>query len=238
VRTSRIHAWELTAAEAARLQAELAPLVIRRTTIPLQFVRRVAGVDIHYAAGRAVAAVVVLGLPGLEPIAQATASVPLSYPYVPGLLSFREGPAALAAIARLAVQPDVLMFDGHGLAHPRRFGIASHIGVLLDIPAIGCAKTRLIGRYPEPGLKRGRFSYLRDRGRIIGAALRTRDRVAPVFVSAGHRVSLKDSLHVVLGCCAGFRLPETTRCADRLARAAAGSTSDDAARQGDPFPGT
>jgi deoxyribonuclease V len=226
VRTRRIHAWDLTVTQAARLQVKLAPEVIRRTTFQLRSVRRVAGVDIHYAAGRAVAAVVVLGFPGLEPLAQATASVPLSYPYVPGLLSFREGPAALAAIARLAVRPDVLVFDGQGLAHPRRFGVASHLGVLLDLPAIGCAKTCLIGRYSEPGLKRGSFSYLRDRGRIIGAALRTRDRVAPVFVSVGHRVSLKDSLLIVLGCCTGFRLPETTRCADRLARAAARSIVD------------
>jgi deoxyribonuclease V len=106
-------------------------------------------------------------------------------------------------------------------------GIASHLRVLLDLPAIGCAKTCLIGRYAEPGLQRGSFSYLRDRGRIIGAALRTRDRVAPVFVSVGHRFRLKDSLRIVLDCCAGFRLPETTRCADRLARAAAGIIVDD-----------
>lgn len=223
VRTRRIHAWNLTLAQAARLQTKLAPEVIRRTTFKLRDVRRVAGVDVHYAAGCAVAAVLVLGFPGLEPLAHATAAVPLSYPYVPGLLSFREGPAALAAISRLTEPPDVLVFDGQGIAHPRRFGIASHLGVLLDLPAIGCAKTCLIGRYSEPGSPRGSFSYLRDRGRIIGAALRTRDRVAPVFVSLGHRVRLKDSLRIVLDCCAGFRLPETTRGADRLARAAAGS---------------
>jgi deoxyribonuclease V len=227
VRTRRIHAWDLNIAQAARLQAQLAPEVIRRTTFRLQGVRRVAGVDVHYAAGCAVAAAVVLSFPGLEPLVQTTAAVPLDYPYVPGLLSFREGPAALAAIARLPVRPDVLVFDGQGVAHPRRFGIASHLGLLLELPAIGCAKTCLIGRYAEPGLQRGSFSYLRDRGRIIGAALRTRDRVAPVFVSVGHRFSLKDSLRIVLDCCAGFRLPETTRCADRLARAAAGIIVDD-----------
>jgi deoxyribonuclease V len=220
VRTRRIHAWDLSFAEAVRLQSELAAEVIRRTTFPLRALRRVAGVDVHYAADRAVAAVVVLGFPGLETREEATACVSLSYPYVPSLLSFREGPAAVAAIARLKARPDVMLFDGQGIAHPRRFGIAAHIGVLLDLPAIGCAKTSLIGSYTAPGSNRGSFSYLRDRGRIIGAALRTRDAVAPVFVSAGHRVSLKDSLQIVLACCAGFRLPETTRRADRLARAA------------------
>jgi deoxyribonuclease V len=221
VRTRRIHAWDLTVADAFRLQSVLAQDVIRRTTFPLRSLRRVAGVDIHYTADRAVAAAVVLGFPGLELEEEATASVPLSYPYVPGLLGFREGPAALAAVARLKVRPDVLMFDGQGIAHPRRCGIAAHIGVLLDLPAIGCAKTCLIGTFSDPGVQRGSFSYLRDRGTIIGAALRTRDRVAPVFVSVGHRVSLKHSLWMVLACCGGFRLPETTRRSDRLARAAA-----------------
>lgn len=220
MRTRRIHAWDLAVTDAVRLQSELAAEVIRRTTFPLRSLRRVAGVDIHYAEDRAVAAAVVLGFPGLEPREVATASVPLSYPYVPGLLSFREGPAVLAAVARLKKRPDVLILDGQGIAHPRRCGIAAHIGVLLDLPAIGCAKTSLIGTYSEPGSQRGSFSYLRDRGRVIGAALRTRDGVAPVFVSTGHRVSLKDSRWIVLACCAGFRLPETTRRADRLARAA------------------
>jgi deoxyribonuclease V len=221
VRTRHIHAWDLTVADAVRLQSELAAEVIRRTTFPLRALHCVAGVDIHYTADRAVAAAVVLGFPGLEPQEDAIASVPLSYPYVPGLLSFREGPAVLAAVARLKKRPDVLILDGQGIAHPRRCGIAAHIGVLLDRPAIGCAKTSLIGMYSEPGSQRGSFRYLRDRGRVIGAVLRTRDGVAPVFVSVGHRVSLKDSLWIVLACCAGFRLPETTRRADRLARAAA-----------------
>jgi deoxyribonuclease V len=221
VRTRRNHAWNLPVADAVRLQSKLAANVIRRTTFPLGSLRLVAGVDVHYTADHAVAAVAVLGFPGLETQEEATACVPLSYPYVPSLLSFREGPAALAAISRLAVRPDVLVFDGQGIAHPRRFGIACHIGVLLDRPTIGCAKTSLIGTYSDPGPAQGSFSYLRERGRVIGAALRTREGVAPVFVSAGHRVSLKNSLRIVLGCCAGFRLPETTRRADRLARAAA-----------------
>jgi deoxyribonuclease V len=216
-----MHAWDLTVADAIRLQSKLAVEVVRRTTFPLRSLCRVAGVDIHYTAERAVAAAVVLGFPRLEPLTEATVSVPLAYPYVPGLLSFREGPAALAAVSRLAVRPDVILLDGQGVAHPRRFGIASHIGVLLNMPAIGCAKTPLLGTYADPGLKQGSFSYLRDRGRIIGVALRTRAGTAPVFVSVGHRVSLRDSLRIVLACCDGFRLPETTRRADRLARAAA-----------------
>jgi deoxyribonuclease V len=164
---------------------------------------------------------VVLKFPELDLVAEAAAEMPLSYPYVPGLLSFREGPAAIEAVARLAVRPDVLLVDGQGVAHPRRFGIASHIGLFLDLASIGCAKTRLIGRYVEPGPKKGDFSYLRDRGHIIGAVVRTRDQVAPVFVSSGHRIRLSDAIRIVLACCRGVRLPETIRRADRLARLAA-----------------
>ena len=190
-------------------------------TFSLRSIRSVAGVDVHYTTDRAIAAAVVLGFPDLELQEEATVSVPLVYPYIPGLLSFREGPAVLEAVSRLKVRPDVLILDGQGIAHPRRCGIAAHIGVLLDMPAIGCAKTSLIGTFSGLGSQRGSFSYLRDCGRIVGAALRTREGVAPVFVSVGHRVSLRHSLRIVLDCCNGFRLPETLRRADRLARAAA-----------------
>jgi deoxyribonuclease V len=143
----------------------------------------------------------------------------VTFPYVPGLLSFREGPAVLDALDKLKSPPDLLIFDGHGLAHPRRFGLACHLGLLVDIPAIGCAKSRLCGQYEEPGPHRGDTMPLIDKGEVVGAAVRTRAGVKPVFVSIGHRVDLPTSIHYVLACCRGYRLPETTRWAHRLAGA-------------------
>jgi deoxyribonuclease V len=137
---------------------------------------------------------------------------------MPGLLTFREGPAILTAIGKLTAAPDLLIFDGQGIAHPRRCGLASHMGLLLDIPSIGCAKTRLSGRYEEPRSAKGSYSYLKDGEETIGAVVRTRSKVKPLFVSIGHRINLQDSINIVLRCCAKYRLPETTRRADKLAR--------------------
>ena len=175
-----------------------------------------AGIDTGYRNGMSQAAVVSLKYPSLEPLEQAISQRPVNFPYIPGLLSFREAPVILEAIEKLKKIPDLLIIDGHGIAHPRRFGIACHIGLLLDVPSIGCAKTLLVGEYDEPGLERGGFNYLKDRGEIIGAVLRTRSNVNPIFVSIGHKVDLKDSIKFVLNCCRGYRLPETTRRADRL----------------------
>jgi deoxyribonuclease V len=177
----------------------------------------VAGIDVGIKDGLARAAVVVLTLPQLELIEQACAERPATFPYVPGLLSFREAPAILDALATLTHIPDVLIFDGQGYAHPRRMGIATHIGVLLDHPAIGCAKSRLCGTYQEPGLDRGSRTWLRDGEETIGAVVRTRTRVKPVFVSVGHRVSLPTAIDTVLRCGGGYRLPEPTRRAHRVA---------------------
>jgi deoxyribonuclease V len=138
-------------------------------------------------------------------------------PYVPGYLSFREGPAILAACEQLETEPDLFVFDGQGVAHPRRFGIASHVGVILDKPSIGCAKSRLCGTHHEPGPEAGSYVHLYDGDEILGAVLRTRDRVSPVYVSVGHRVSLEAAIEYVLACCRGYRLPETTRYAHRVA---------------------
>jgi deoxyribonuclease V len=162
------------------------------------------------------AAVVSLKYPSLEPLEQAISLRPVNFPYIPGLLSFREAPLILEAFEKLKQSPDLLIIDGHGIAHPRRFGIACHIGLLLDVPSIGCAKTLLLGEYDEPCPEQGGFSYLKDQEEIIGAVLRTRSNVKPVFVSIGHKVNLKDSIKFVLNCCCGYRLPETTRRADRL----------------------
>ncbi len=206
--------WDLTPADAVALQKRLSRDIVRKSKIKV--VETVAGVDVGYSKGLARAVVVKLKYPSLEPLAYTAAECRVNFPYIPGLLSFREGPAVLKALRQMDPAPDLLIFDGHGFAHPRRFGLACHVGLLVDIPSIGCAKTRLLGEYQEPGPEHGSFSYLTDQGQIIGAALRTRSKVKPVFVSIGHRVNLKDSIKFVLNCCRGFRLPETTRQADRL----------------------
>ncbi|MEJ2658902.1 MAG: deoxyribonuclease V, partial [Desulfobacterales bacterium] len=172
----------------------------------------------------ACAAVVVLTFPGLEVVARATATQDIAFPYIPGLLTFREGPAILDALGRLDHEPGLLIFDGHGIAHPRRLGIASHIGLVCDLPSIGCAKSRLCGQYQEPGMERGSHIPLIDHGEAIGAIVRTRTGVKPVYVSIGHRMDLKTCIDVVLACCKEFRLPETTRKAHRLAEECKKST--------------
>lgn len=209
------HSWDLTPKEAAAWQKELAARVIREAN--LGPVRTVAGIDASYRDGAARAAVAVLSFPDLELIEYAVTTRPTPFPYVPGLLSFREGPAVLDALERLRSSPDLLIFDGQGLAHPRRFGLACHLGLLLDRPAIGCAKSRLLGDYEEPGPHQGDYTLLVDKGETIGAAVRTRAGAKPVFVSIGHQVDLSTSIDYVLKCCRGFRLPETTRWAHRLA---------------------
>ena len=159
----------------------------------------------------------VLDFPGLEAVEQSVVRLPTSFPYVPGLLSFREIPAVLAALERLIDLPDLILVDGQGYAHPRRFGIASHLGVLTDLPTIGVGKTRLLGYYDEPPEERGSWTPLRDKGEVIGAVLRTRERVKPLFISAGHRISLETAVAYVMRCTRRYRLPETTRRAHRLA---------------------
>jgi deoxyribonuclease V len=161
---------------------------------------------------------VVIRLSDLSTVDYATAVRKIRFRYMPGLLTFREGPAILAALDHLTAAPALLIFDGQGIAHPRRCGLASHIGLLLDIPSIGCAKTRLSGRYEEPSIEKGSYSYLKDGDETIGAVVRTRSKVKPLFVSIGHRINLQDSINMVLRCCSKYRLPETTRRADRLAR--------------------
>jgi deoxyribonuclease V len=182
-------------------------------------VRHVAGIDVGFERGGRVtrAAVVVLSFPELVPVEQAVVRQPTRFPYVPGYLSFREIPAVLVALARLAVRPDLLLCDGQGYAHPRRFGLACHLGVLTDTPSIGVAKSRLIGEHDALAPEKGSWVPLRDQGEVIGAVLRTRTAVKPLFVSVGHRVSLKTAIRYVLACTTRYRLPETTRRAHHLA---------------------
>jgi deoxyribonuclease V len=211
------HPWDLSIEEALSLQKDLAKEVLAETTFDPARVATVAGVDVGFKGDLARAAVVVLDAASLEPIDWAVATTEISFPYVPGLLTFREGPCVLAALEKLTAWPDLLVFDGHGLAHPRRIGLASHLGIVLDRPSIGCAKSRLTGTYKEPGEQVGAWSPLRDKEEVIGAVLRTRSHVRPVFVSIGHRVDLSTSVAVVLRCTKGYRLPETTRYAHKAA---------------------
>jgi len=184
----------------------------------LGIVREVAGLDAHYTGHRVCAAAVVMSLPSLVTVESALIHRLLTFPYLPGLLSLREAPAITEALGQLSKRPDLLLVDGQGLAHPRRFGLACHLGVLADLPTIGVAKSRLVGTYEEPGIERGAWSPLTDGSEIIGAVLRTRRAVRPVFVSVGHRVSLPTAIDLVLRCTGQFRLPEPIRAADRLSR--------------------
>ena len=182
--------------------------------------KRIAGVDIHLAAdaGLTWAAVVILDGCTLELAESAMAALPTSFPYVPGYLSFREIPAALRALSLIQPPPDLLMVDGHGIAHPRRLGIAAHLGVLTGLPTIGIAKSRLCGRHDDPGTKRGSRTPLSSRGEVLGTVLRSRDGVAPLYVSVGHRISLERAVELVLATLGRYRLPEPTRLADKLSR--------------------
>ena len=212
-----LHRWDVTPTEAVAIQRSLRERAVARDDLGV--VRTVAGVDVGFEqAGRvARAAVAVLRLPGLEPVAEALARAPTRFPYVPGLLSFREVPVVLEALAGLREPPDVILVDGQGYAHPRRFGIACHLGVWTGLPAIGVAKTRLIGEHGTVPEGRGEWCPLLDGGEIIGAVLRTRAGVTPIYVSTGHRVGLATAIDLVMRCVTRYRLPETTRRAHRLA---------------------
>lgn len=214
-----LHPWNVTPAEARHIQTELRPHVELRDR--LRKVRLIAGADVALDAERklAIAGVIVFRFPGLEIVERASAVRPLTFPYVPGLLTFREAPALLAAFAKLRSSPDLLFFDGHGYAHPRRFGIACHLGLLLDRPSIGCAKSLLIGEHKPPAQAAGSRAPLRHDGEIVGAALRTRRGVQPVFISIGHRISLDRAVEFALAASDGFRIPRPTRLADHFVEA-------------------
>jgi deoxyribonuclease V len=225
VRARRLHPWDVTPAEARAIQSKLRDRIERQDRLPR--LRLVAGADVSLqlaepggwrsGRGRAIAGVVVYRFPQMVEIERTSASLPLHFPYVPGLLSFREIPALLAAFAKLRHAPDLIFCDGHGYAHPRRFGIACHLGLLLDRPTIGVAKSVLVGTYRQPGARAGKSSPLVDEksGEVIGAALRTRKGTKPVFVSLGHRISLQRAVVLTLAVCDGYRLPRPTRDADR-----------------------
>lgn len=217
MRLRELHPWDVTPKEAVAIQRELASLVVRRGR-PAH-IGRIAGVDcaIDRRAARGRGAVVVLAYPELAVVEAAVAEAPLTFPYVPGLLSFREVPILRRAFERISGRIDLLLVDGQGYAHPRRFGLACHLGLLLDVPTIGVAKSRLIGEHAPPAEARGSRADLVDAGEVIGSVLRTRSGVKPVFVSVGHRISLAQAEAWVLRCARRFRLPEPTRLADQAA---------------------
>ena len=218
-RYQTIHPWNLTPGEAVELQKSLRSRV--RLEPPPAAIRTVAGADISFNKFEETiyAGIVVLRLPDLELVEQAGVVTSTKFPYVPGLLSFREAPAVLEAWEKLRTEPDAVMFDGQGIAHPRRMGIAAHVGLWLDRPTLGCAKSVLCGRYEEPASERGARSPLIDRGEVVGAALRTKDHTQPIFVSAGHRMDLETAVAVTLRCDGGYRQPEPTRQAHLLVNA-------------------
>lgn len=208
-----IHRWDVTCREAVAIQEELRErLILADAGVP-EPIRTIAGADISYDRGSDLffAAVVLMNYPDLSPLEEASFAARVSFPYVPGLLSFREGPPLLEAFGRLERTPDVVLFDGQGIAHPRGIGLASHLGLLLDLPAIGCAKSLLVGEHGRVGERRGDWAELVYRERGVGAALRTREKVKPVFVSQGHRIGLPRAVELVLSCCRGCRLPEPIR---------------------------
>ena len=213
----KIEAWPTRVVEARAIQESLRGKIIARDR--LDKIGRVAGIDVGFEKRGTItrAAVVVLSFPDLVPVEQAVAHRPTCFPYVPGFLSFREVPAVLAAVEKLRAKPDLILCDGQGLAHPRHFGLACHLGLLLDIPSIGVAKSRLIGRHGEVPERKGGWTALEEQGEVLGAVLRTRAGAKPVYVSIGHRISLTTAIEYVLRCSTRYRLPETTRHAHRLA---------------------
>ena len=211
------HPFDLTPAEAIRLQERLREQV-RRSGDPGE-VSLVAGADASYERGSNVihAVVVVLRYPDLSVVERASAAAATAFPYIPGLLTFREGPALIEAFQRLASEPDVIFFDGQGIAHPRGLGIASHMGVLFDRPTVGVAKSLLVGTAAEPAAEKGSTAPILRDGETIGMAVRTKDRVKPVYVSVGHRIDLSAAVDLVLSAARGYRLPEPTRQAHLFA---------------------
>jgi deoxyribonuclease V len=204
-----------TPRQAAELQRQWAAKVVTRSAHGP--IATIAGVDVGVRDDVASAAVCVFSFPELELLETSALSQPVKFPYVPGLLGFREVPCIVAAFEKLERRPDLLLIDGHGLAHPRRFGVATHLCVELDMPGIGCAKSLLCGEYREPALKRGSNTRLVHQGEVIGRVVRTRDRVNPVFVSTGTRVDLASAVRIVLRCTRGYRLPEPIRAAHNAA---------------------
>lgn len=217
MKVNKLHSFDLPPSEARSLQVDLAPKVSLGPPLDLGSVTHVAGSDVSTQGNRGYATVVVLEFPGLAIVEVQGFEAELEFPYVPGLLSFREMPALIGALELVETPMDAIIVDGQGYAHPRRMGIASHLGLFVDVPTVGCAKSVLVGKYEEPGVEKGSVTDLVHRGEVVGKALRTRDRVSPVYVSPGNRMDFESAVDLVLACCTKYRLPETTRHAHNAA---------------------
>lgn len=226
------HRWDLSREEAIALQNRLRDHVLE-TSLPLETVRWVAGADLSFTSDgkEAVAGIVVLRIEDLTLVEQVTAEALVTFPYIPGLLSFRETPALLAAWERLSLKPHVLICDAQGRIHPRRFGLACHVGLWLNLPTIGCAKSLLTGRHEPVPEEAGAWVPVTDRGEVLGAALRTRTGTSPVYVSVGHRVNLTSAVALIMRCVSASRLPEPTRLAHELVTQTARSRKPDTQQQ-------
>jgi len=209
----KLHSWDVTPGEAIAVQEMLRTRISLRNTFSKTDV--IAGADVSFDDDWGYGGVITYTFPGLEEIERRSVRMKLHFPYIPGLLAFREAPVLLAALEMLSAEPDLLLFDGQGIAHSRRMGIATHMGILLNKPTIGCAKSRLVGTFAEPGQDKGCYKPLVHAGETVGAVLRTRKGVKPVFVSPGTDVSLKTSIKIVLQCLDGYRIPKPTREADQ-----------------------
>jgi len=208
----RLHSWNVTPGEAIAIQEALRTRIRLRDTFAITDV--IAGADMSIDGDWGYGGVITYTFPRLEEIERRSVRMKLTFPYVPGLLAFREAPVLLAALALLSTEPDLLLFDGQGIAHGRRMGIATHMGILLNKPTIGCAKSRLVGTFEEPGADRGCYEPLVHGGENVGAVLRTRKQVRPIFVSPGTGISLNTSINIVMRCLDGYRIPKPTREAD------------------------
>lgn len=217
MKLSKLHSLDLSPGEARRLQGELASRVVEGPPLDLSRARYVAGADVSTQGDLGYATVVVLSFPDLSVVEIQGYEARLTFPYVPGLLAFREIPPVVGALREVRSEVDAVIFDAHGRAHPRGLGLASHLGLFLDVPSIGCAKSRLVGEHEEPGPEKGDTAALVYRKKAVGKVVRTRPRVSPVYVSVGNRIDLASSVDLVLGCCTRYRLPETTRQAHNAA---------------------
>ena len=206
-----LHSWDVSAKEAIRIQEVLKDQIVLKRNFSK--ISTIGGGDIAYSRNgdRLFGAIAVLSFPDMEVLDMASADGKITFPYIPGLLSFREGPILIKTFRRLKVRPDVIIFDGQGTAHPRRMGLTSHMGLWLDLPSMGCAKTPLLKEFINPGPTKGSFEWIRQEGKKVGAVLRTKENVKPLFVSPGHRIDLMTSIQLIFESCRGFRIPEPLR---------------------------
>ncbi|MBL7130719.1 MAG: endonuclease V [Candidatus Omnitrophica bacterium] len=218
MRITHLHSWNISPQKAIKIQLGLKNRISLRNLS--KKIRIIAGCDASFKDNKAIGVVVVMRYPELKVIETIKKESRINFPYIPGLLTFREGPVLLRCFKVLHYEPDIIIFDGQGIAHFRNMGLATHLGILLSKPSIGCAKSRLTGIIKQPALKKGAYTLIKDsRGEIIGATLRSRDNIKPIFVSPGHKINLKDSMRIILGCSRGFRIPEPLRYAHHLTKA-------------------